>query len=134
MTSTVLPIGWTSRSRSLKKASSAGPRNKEIIALVFAQFHRGDGADVPRVADIGQPAMPLAIAIAIATAKGGRYRCYRCSRRLRRGETACQGHQHSSRQSRSPSPVPSSRWNSPQTAMQIIGSQWCPRLLGNGAP
>lgn len=30
-------------------------------------------------------------ALTIATGKGGRYRYYRCSRRLRRGETACQG-------------------------------------------
>ncbi|PZO81016.1 MAG: hypothetical protein DI632_00085 [Sphingomonas hengshuiensis] len=30
-------------------------------------------------------------ALAIATGKGGRYRYYRCSRRLRRGETACEG-------------------------------------------
>jgi hypothetical protein len=30
-------------------------------------------------------------ALAIATGKGGRYRYYRCSRNLRRGETACQG-------------------------------------------
>lgn len=30
-------------------------------------------------------------ALAIATGKGGRYRYYRCSRRLRRGETACPG-------------------------------------------
>ena len=30
-------------------------------------------------------------ALAIATGKGGRYRYYRCSRRLRRGETACLG-------------------------------------------
>ena len=30
-------------------------------------------------------------ALAIATGKGGRYRYYRCSRRLRRGETACDG-------------------------------------------
>ena len=30
-------------------------------------------------------------ALTIATGKGGRYRYYRCSRRLRRGETACPG-------------------------------------------
>lgn len=30
-------------------------------------------------------------ALSIATGKGGRYRYYRCSRNLRRGETACQG-------------------------------------------
>lgn len=30
-------------------------------------------------------------ALTIATGKGGRYRYYRCSRNLRRGETACQG-------------------------------------------
>ena len=30
-------------------------------------------------------------ALTIATGKGGRYRYYRCSRYLRRGETACQG-------------------------------------------
>lgn len=30
-------------------------------------------------------------ALAIATGNGGRYRYYRCSRRLRRGETACPG-------------------------------------------
>lgn len=30
-------------------------------------------------------------ALSIATGKGGRYRYYRCSRRLRRGETACDG-------------------------------------------
>ncbi|RYY28390.1 MAG: recombinase family protein [Sphingomonadales bacterium] len=30
-------------------------------------------------------------ALTIATGKGGRYRYYRCSRRLRRGETVCQG-------------------------------------------
>lgn len=30
-------------------------------------------------------------ALTIATGKGGRYRYYRCSRRLRRGETACAG-------------------------------------------
>lgn len=30
-------------------------------------------------------------ALTIATGKGGRYRYYRCSRRLRRGDTACQG-------------------------------------------
>ncbi len=30
-------------------------------------------------------------ALSIATGKGGRYRYYRCSRRLRQGETACQG-------------------------------------------
>lgn len=30
-------------------------------------------------------------ALAIATGKGGRYRYYRCSGRLRRGETACEG-------------------------------------------
>ncbi|WP_374943150.1 recombinase family protein [Sphingomonas sp.] len=30
-------------------------------------------------------------ALTIATGKGGRYRYYRCSRRLRRGETACEG-------------------------------------------
>ncbi len=30
-------------------------------------------------------------ALTIATGKGGRYRYYRCSRRLRRGETACSG-------------------------------------------
>ena len=33
-------------------------------------------------------------ALTIATGKGGRYRYYRCSRRLRRGETACPRHQH----------------------------------------
>ncbi len=30
-------------------------------------------------------------ALTIATGKGGRYRYYRCSRRLRRGDTACEG-------------------------------------------
>lgn len=30
-------------------------------------------------------------ALTIATGKGGRYRYYRCSRRLRRGETVCEG-------------------------------------------
>ena len=30
-------------------------------------------------------------ALTIATGKGGRYRYYRCSRRLRRGNTACEG-------------------------------------------
>lgn len=41
------------------------------------------------IAKCGQPG--CGHALTIATGKGGRYRYYRCSRRLRRGETVCPG-------------------------------------------